>query len=118
MKLPDKLAARRDELAAQYARDKGDDCLCQRTNPGTPVGEHIHCFCGCDLHEAHQAGFNFGAAEVMAMAEKLVEALGDLYECELAEWGIQDFEVEANDSSSLGNAKGALAEWKAWKSEE
>lgn len=44
------------ERANQYARAKGDDCLCQRTQPGTPVGEHIYVFCGCDLAEAYIAG--------------------------------------------------------------
>jgi len=36
-------------------RDMGDDCVCQRTSPGTPVGEHIHCFCGCQLDEIARA---------------------------------------------------------------
>ena len=44
-------------LATKYSKSVGDDCLCQRTNPGTPVGEHIFIFCGCDVSDAYKAGF-------------------------------------------------------------
>lgn len=45
-----------EEEAEKYAKEKGDDCLCQRTAPGTPFGEHIWIFCGCDVFKAHLAG--------------------------------------------------------------
>jgi hypothetical protein len=47
-------------LANKYTKVVGDDCLCQRTSPGTPVGEHIYCFCGCNVAEAYQAGLEKG----------------------------------------------------------
>lgn len=45
-------------------------------------------------------------------AEKLAEALADLYECELQEWGKEEWEVDEKDTSALGNAKKALAEYR------
>lgn len=46
------------QAAEEYCKSVNDDCLCQRTNPGTPVGEHIYCFCGCSIYEAYLAGWN------------------------------------------------------------
>lgn len=53
-----------ERLASEYAKEAGDDCLCQRTQPGTPVGEHIYCFCGCNVYEGFLAGY--AAAEKRA----------------------------------------------------
>lgn len=44
-------------LAEEYSKSVGDDCLCQR-NPGTSVGEHIYCFCGCQIYAAVIYGFD------------------------------------------------------------
>jgi hypothetical protein len=44
------------KAANEYAKDRGDDCLCGRTQPGTPVGECIYIFCGCDIADAFKAG--------------------------------------------------------------
>jgi hypothetical protein len=49
-----------DVEADKYCQSVDDDCLCQRTQPGTPVGEHIYCFCGCHIHKAFKAGFEKG----------------------------------------------------------
>ncbi len=46
-----------EKLSNQFAIEKGNDCLCQRTSPGTHYEEHIYCFCGCTLGEAYVAGF-------------------------------------------------------------
>lgn len=45
------------DLANEYAKSVGEDCLCERTQPGTPVGEHIYISCGCDIAKAYMAGF-------------------------------------------------------------
>ena len=66
--------SKRDELAEKYAKSAGDDCLCQRTNPGTPVGEHIFCFCGCDISDAFLAGYDAREAEVKRLREALEAA--------------------------------------------
>lgn len=55
------LNKKRDELADKYilAQNWDEDCLTERTQPGTPVGEHIDQYaCGCFIHETFQAGFN------------------------------------------------------------
>jgi hypothetical protein len=48
-------------------------------------------------------------------SRRLAEALKDLYETTLSECGMQDWEIEAGDTSSLGNAKQALAEYEGEK---
>ena len=62
----------KDEKAARgYCREKGDDCLTDRTQPGTPVGECIYIFCGCDLYDA----VIFGIAHARAQDAEWVKAL-------------------------------------------
>lgn len=47
-----------------------------------------------------------------AQCEKLAEALAHLYECELQEWGKEEWEVDEKDTSALGKAKQVLAEYR------
>lgn len=69
-----------EEMADIYAHKQGDDCLCQRTQPGTTFGEHIFCFCGCDVHASFLAGAKaqqeFDAGVMEKMAEALVYVIG------------------------------------------
>ena len=60
-----------ERLAEDYCYQKGDDCLCQRTAPGTPFGEHIYTFCGCNLYDAYKAGFR-KAKELLIKREQEV----------------------------------------------
>jgi len=57
-----------DKLAEAHCHENGDDCLCQRTVPGTPFGEHIYMFCGCSLYDAYRAGFQ-KAKELLRLKE-------------------------------------------------
>ncbi len=44
------------KAALAYENERGVDCLNGRTQPGTPVGECIYIFCGCDINKAFLAG--------------------------------------------------------------
>lgn len=58
-----------EKLAKKYCQSVDDDCLCQRTQPGTKFGEHIYCFCGCGISKAYEAGFE----KARQMATKLAD---------------------------------------------
>lgn len=90
MKLPDKLAARRDGEATAYELATG------------PVG--------------YRNGFNAGAAEVLAMAEKLVEALSYCLrdDTDTEHYGC---EVKAKVYKK-SEARKALVDWEAWKGDD
>lgn len=59
-----------DKKSKAYCDSVGDDCLCERTQPGTPVGECIYIFCGCNIDEAYQAGYKAAQEEYWMGYEK------------------------------------------------
>ncbi len=90
-KLPDKLAAK---MQAQVNRYKDDSCWNEA--------------------DAYSFGFQAGAAEVLAMAERLAEALDELRD--LME-GVREGDYRP-DSFTCQPAKQALADWETWKGKE
>lgn len=76
----------REQLAREYAKSVGDDCLNQRTSPGTPVGECTYIFCGCHVNDAFLAGAQYQdlisreaeGAEILALKRIAMECAGEL----------------------------------------
>lgn len=75
----------KEELAREYAKSIGDDCLNQRMSPGTPVGECAYIFCGCSVNDAFLSGFDAGYARAI---ERLRLVRGQWVDdaLELADW--------------------------------
>ena len=67
-----------EEAANEYAKKMGDDCLCQRTRPGTPVGEHPDFFCGCYVY----GGFVNGAKWAFEQAARVAEREANSFEAD------------------------------------
>jgi hypothetical protein len=56
-----------EDAANAYAKERGDDCLRARNHPGTPVGECIHIFCGCDIYDGFKAGYRYAKTRAPVM---------------------------------------------------
>jgi hypothetical protein len=80
-----------EKLALTYSKEQGDDCLTGRTRPGTPVGECITLFCGCDLHDAFKAGYRACEAKALDRIQKLEEALNGILSNVATDWYVQKF---------------------------
>jgi len=118
--------ADRERRAKEFTKSKDDDCLCQRTQPGTRYGEHIYIFCGCSLHEAFIAGAESEAAHRDAYWEErcrgLVEAAQRCtdrgYPCSHCDLGYDEeccscFDSIADSRENVAGLKEALAAFRA-----
>ena len=115
--------ADRERRAKEFTKSKDDDCLCQRTQPGTRYGEHIYIFCGCNIHEAFLTGAESEAAHSAAYWEErvkgLVEALERVAdERRVTEWAVTTRQPNAEQLKDTMNiASEALAAFRAGKKE-
>lgn len=62
-----------EDAANKYVTEtKGDDCLCQRTQPGTKYGEHLYIWCGCSIAEGFVAGARFERERISKSGDVLL----------------------------------------------
>lgn len=67
-----------NQLADKYIleQDFDEDCLSERTQPGTKYGEcTYHSLCGCFVHETYKEGFDAASAEYEKIIAELEGAL-------------------------------------------
>jgi len=107
----------KNRLADEYIlkQDFDEDCLTERTNPGTPVGEcTYHTLCGCFIHETYKEGFDAASAEYEKIIAELEGALDSIIEIDLITHKMHP-EYEGQFSEYADRAKEALQKLKEFK---
>lgn len=77
----DQFLARLESLATAHIRaQEFEDCLCQRTQPGTPVGEcSQNLVCGHQLADMYSAGYLQGARDAFEEVRGIVASWAENY---------------------------------------
>jgi hypothetical protein len=95
-----------DEQARKIieAQDWDEDCLCSRTQPGTPVGECVyHRICGCTVHDIAKQSYTAALSDLQDKVDGLLNAFSKL---------IKTIPYNSIEPDYLIEAKQALAKYK------